>query len=35
MFVDRSVPRITQEWEGFEFLQQMLANAVDRHSEGH
>lgn len=28
MFVDRSVPRITQEWEGFEFLQQMLANAV-------
>lgn len=29
MFVDRSVPRITQGWEGFEFLQQMLANAVD------
>lgn len=28
MFVDRSVPRITQQWEGFEFLQQMLANAV-------
>jgi len=28
MFVDRSVPRITQEWEGFEFLQQMLNNAV-------
>ena len=28
MFVDRSVPRITQEWEGFEFLQQMLTNAV-------
>lgn len=27
MFVDRSVPRITQEWEGFEFLQQMLTNA--------
>lgn len=27
MFVDRSVPRITQQWEGFEFLQQMLANA--------
>ena len=24
MFVDRSVPRITQQWEGFEFLQQML-----------
>src|ERR1043165_9795139 len=22
MFVDRSVPRITQQWEGFEFLQQ-------------
>ena len=29
MFVDRSVPRITQGWEGFEFLQQMLTNAVD------
>src|SRR3954462_6897174 len=29
MFVDRSVPRITQQWEGFEFLQQMLTNAVD------
>jgi AcrR family transcriptional regulator len=28
MFVDRSVPRITQQWEGFEFLQQMLNNAV-------
>ena len=28
MFVDRSVPRITEQWEGFEFLQQMLANAV-------
>jgi AcrR family transcriptional regulator len=28
MFVDRSVPRITQQWEGFEFLQQMLQNAV-------
>lgn len=28
MFVDRSVPRITQQWEGFEFLQQMLGNAV-------
>jgi AcrR family transcriptional regulator len=27
MFVDRSVPRITQQWEGFEFLQQMLGNA--------
>lgn len=29
MFVDRSVPRITQEWEGFEFLQELLANAVN------
>jgi AcrR family transcriptional regulator len=29
MFVDRSVPRITQQWEGFEFLQQMLTNAVN------
>ena len=29
MFVDQSVPRITQQWEGFEFLQGMLANAVD------
>ena len=29
MFVDHSVPRITQQWEGFEFLQQMLANAVN------
>jgi AcrR family transcriptional regulator len=28
MFVDRSVPRITEQWEGFEFLQQMLNNAV-------
>lgn len=28
MFVDRSVPRITQQWEGFEFLQQLLAGAV-------
>jgi AcrR family transcriptional regulator len=28
MFVDHSVPRITQQWEGFEFLQQMLGNAV-------
>ena len=28
MFVDRSVPRITEEWEGFEFLQQMLNNAI-------
>lgn len=27
MFVDRSVPSITQQWEGFEFLQQMLAKA--------
>lgn len=29
MFVDQSVPRITQQWEGFEFLQQMLHHAVD------
>ncbi|MEP6783481.1 MAG: TetR/AcrR family transcriptional regulator, partial [Acidobacteriota bacterium] len=29
MFVDRSVPLITQQWEGFEFLQQMLTHAVD------
>ena len=28
MFVDRSVPRITEQWEGFEFLQQMLSNAI-------
>ena len=28
MFVDRSVPRITQQWDGFEFLQQMLGHAV-------
>lgn len=28
MFVDRSVPRITEQWEGFEVLQQMLTNAV-------
>jgi AcrR family transcriptional regulator len=28
MFVDRSVPRITQQWDGFEFLQQMLMHAV-------
>jgi AcrR family transcriptional regulator len=28
MFVDRSVPRITQQWDGFELLQQMLGNAV-------
>lgn len=28
MFVDRSVPRITQQWEGFELLQQLLDNAV-------
>jgi AcrR family transcriptional regulator len=28
MFVDRSVPRITQQWDGFEFLQQLLNNAV-------
>ena len=29
MFVDHSVPRITQQWEGFEFLQQMLTHAVN------
>jgi len=29
MFVDRSVPRISQQWQGFEFLQQLLDNAVD------
>ena len=29
MFIDRSVPRITQQWEGFEFLQQLLAHAVN------
>lgn len=29
MFVDRSVPRITQQWEGFSFLQEMLAEAVN------
>ena len=28
MFVDRSVPRVSQQWQGFEFLQQMLDNAV-------
>ncbi|MDP3718161.1 MAG: TetR/AcrR family transcriptional regulator [Acidobacteriota bacterium] len=28
MFVDRSVPRITEQWDGFEFLQQMLSKAV-------
>jgi AcrR family transcriptional regulator len=28
MFVDHSVPRITEQWEGFEFLQQMLGHAV-------
>ena len=28
MFVDRSVPRITQQWDGFELLQRMLAEAV-------
>jgi AcrR family transcriptional regulator len=28
MFVDRSVPRITQEWDGFELLQRMLSEAV-------
>jgi AcrR family transcriptional regulator len=28
MFVDRSVPRITQQWDGFELLQRMLGEAV-------
>lgn len=28
MFVDRSVPLITEQWDGFEFLQQMLSKAV-------
>lgn len=28
MFVDRSVPRITEQWDGFEFLQQMLTKAA-------
>ena len=28
MFVNRRVPRITEQWEGFEFLQQLLNNAV-------
>jgi AcrR family transcriptional regulator len=28
MFVDRSVPRITQQWDGFAFLQHMLTKAV-------
>lgn len=28
MFVDRSVPRITEHWDRFEFLQQMLAEAA-------
>ena len=28
MFVDRSVPRITEQWDGFEFLQQLLNSAV-------
>ena len=28
MFVDRSVPRITEQWDGFELLQTMLSDAV-------
>jgi AcrR family transcriptional regulator len=28
MFVDRSVPRITQQWDGFELLQRILGEAV-------
>jgi hypothetical protein len=27
MFVDRSVPQITERWEGFAFVQQMLDHA--------
>jgi AcrR family transcriptional regulator len=28
MFVDRSVPKITDQWEGFEILQGLLSNAA-------
>lgn len=28
MFVDRSVPKITEQWDGFEILQAMLGRAV-------
>ncbi len=28
MFVDRSVPQVTEQWEGFEFLQQLMDNGV-------
>jgi AcrR family transcriptional regulator len=28
MFVDRSVPKITDEWEGFEILQSLMAEAT-------
>ncbi|MGQ0734088.1 MAG: TetR/AcrR family transcriptional regulator [Acidobacteriota bacterium] len=30
MFVDRSVPRITEQWSGFAFVHQMLAFAASR-----
>jgi AcrR family transcriptional regulator len=29
MFVDRSVPKITEQWEGFEVLQNLLNHAAD------
>jgi AcrR family transcriptional regulator len=29
MFVDRSVPQITEGWEGFEILQSLMADAAD------
>jgi AcrR family transcriptional regulator len=28
MFVDRSVPKISEQWEGFEILQELLGRAV-------
>ncbi len=30
MFVDRSVPAITEQWQGFDLLQQMLAHVAAR-----
>jgi AcrR family transcriptional regulator len=30
MFVDRSVPKITQGWQGFEILQALMADATTR-----
>ena len=30
MFVDRSVPAITEQWQGFDLLQQMLAGVAAR-----